>query len=192
MTTFYLIRHGNKKRQPGDLGLSELGKGKAKRTARYIKKIPITGIYTSPYARAKETSQIISSVLNLPVIKEDLLKERMNWGSEHQSFPEFMQDWEYATHNPEFKPKYGYSVKETAKRVCNFMKKLADNTKNGNIILVTHGGSIRDFLAMLSKKYSDLFVKRQMEGIRECSITKVVFNEEKIVVEYFDNIDHLK
>jgi len=192
MTTFYLIRHGNKKRQPGNLGLSELGKLQAERTARYTKKLHVTAIYTSPYTRAKETSQIISCVLRIPITEENLLKERMNWGKENQSFDEFIQDWEYATNNPEFKPKYGYSVKETAKRMGKFMRKLASNAENGHIILVTHGGAIRDYLVMLSEKHRKIFANRQMEGVRECSITKIIYNGNKSIVEYFDKTDHLE
>ena len=90
----------------------------------------------------------------------------MNWGDlPNQSFEDFLKDWEYASQNKEFKPKFGSSVTETAKRLGNIMGKLAKAYENGNILLITHGGTIRDFLVMLSEKYKSLFSKRKMEGI---------------------------
>ncbi|MDO8497402.1 MAG: histidine phosphatase family protein [bacterium] len=192
MTIFYLIRHGNKKKQPGDYGLSELGKAQSERTAKHLKIFPIIAICTSPYARAQETAQIIARILNLPVIIEQSLKERMNWEKEYRSFEEFIQEWQYATDNPESKPKFGDSVKETAKRIDDIINKLADDSENGHIVLVTHGGTIRDFLVILSKEYSLKFAEKQMEGVRECSITKIVLSRKKIIVKYLDNVYHLK
>lgn len=191
MTIFYLIRHGEKKGGPGDVGLSESGKIQAERTARYFKKLPIAKIYSSPYARAKETAKIISHELNLDVIEENSLRERMNWETTNQTFDEFLKEWEYASHHPNFKPHLGDSVKETATRMKNIMGNLSVGNNNNHIILVTHGGAIQDFLVTVSKEFKILFTKGKIESMKECSVTKIVYGVKGIIVEYFDNIDHL-
>lgn len=192
MTTFYLIRHGNKKSKPGDMGLTTLGKNQAKLTAEYLKKFPVTAIYSSPYVRTKETANIISEILKLPIIEESSLKERMNWEFEHLSFDAFIREWQHATDNPEFKPRFGDSVKDAARRLNYIIKRLAQEIQDGQIVLVTHGGIIRDFLVMQSNKYRLYFSNKQVDSVNECSITKVTSNGKTILVKYFDNDYHLE
>lgn len=192
MTTFYIVRHGNKKQHSENLGLSELGKKQAKRTAVFLKKLlSIEAIYSSPSIRTKETALIISRELNLPVIEENSLRERMNWESKNQTFDEFLKEWQYATRNPEFKPKIGDSVLETAKRMEGMVKKLSRDHSNKGLVLVSHGGAIRDFLLIISKKLKMPFPDERIDIVRECSITKIIYQSEKIFVKYFDNVDHL-
>lgn len=191
MTTFYIIRHGSKKQHSENQGLSELGKTQAKLTAVFLKKLSIEAIYSSPSVRTKETAQIISQELKLPVIEENSLRERMNWESKNQSFDEFLEEWQHATRHPEFKPRKGDSVLETAKRMEDMIKKLSRENSNKTLALVCHGGAIRDFLVILSKRLKMPFPDVGIEIVRECSITKIVYRSEKIVVKYFDNVDHL-
>lgn len=191
MTTFYLIRHGAKKKLLTDKGLSKIGKIQAEKTANYIKNFLITHIYSSPSLRTIETAQVISRMLQLHVIEENSLGERMDRLPD-QTFKQFIKEWNYATQNPEFKPKGGNSVKETAKKLTTLVYNLTRKFDSGRIVFVTHGGAIRDFLVSLSDEYTVMFDKKLMQAVDECSITKIVFQRKNITVEYADYTDHLK
>lgn len=191
MTTFYLIRHGDKNREAGDPALSELGKQQAKKTARHLTQLPINAIYSSPLLRTKQTAFIIAKELDLTVVEEEALKERMNWELPNQSFEEFVKEWNYATLHPDFKPSLGDSVVDTAERIQKVIKKLAMKHTQEQVVLITHGGAIKDFISTISKKHAKLIAQRKMEGIRECSITKVISDGETIKLQEIDIIDHL-
>ena len=106
----------------------------------------------------------------------------MNWGDlPNQSFEDFLKDWEYASQNKEFKPKFGSSVTETAKRLGNIMGKLAKAYENGNILLITHGGTIRDFLVMLSEKYKSLFSKEKWRELENALLQKLFIAKKKLL-----------
>ncbi|RLC35023.1 hypothetical protein DRH14_01760 [Candidatus Shapirobacteria bacterium] len=77
----YFVRHGqsegNKKKiyQGDGVCLSEKGVNQAKTVAKRLRNYDIDVIYSSPYLRAKQTAEIISEELNLPVEYWDKLKE---------------------------------------------------------------------------------------------------------------------
>ncbi|MDQ3098748.1 MAG: histidine phosphatase family protein [bacterium] len=191
MNVLYLIRHGEKQRGQGDPGLSELGLEQAKKTALYLSSFPINAIYSSPSARTRETAQIIAETLRLKVIFDDLLKERMYWDQPDQSFEEFLKEWESASSNPDFVPRSGNSVRQTAERLNQFICERRSDGKDKQIVAVTHGGTIRDFLTLLSEEHKAMFTHRNMEGIHECSITELSFDSSSIKITSFDEIIHL-
>src|SRR5258706_7129556 len=77
----YFVRHGEsegnlkKVHQGEDVPLSEKGENQAKLVAKLFKKIPVDVIYASPYLRAKQTAEIISKELDLPIEFWESLKE---------------------------------------------------------------------------------------------------------------------
>jgi broad specificity phosphatase PhoE len=81
---FYFIRHGetllnaSHVRQGVEGGLSEAGRRQAEQVGRYLKRFPIERIISSAYPRAQETTNIINTHLNVPVIYSPLLAERKN------------------------------------------------------------------------------------------------------------------
>ena len=48
MTMIYLVQHGDKERMPGDPGLTELGRGQAAVTARWLQAMGLHSLYSSP------------------------------------------------------------------------------------------------------------------------------------------------
>lgn len=77
----YFVRHGesegNQKKvhQGENVPLSETGKHQAELVANRLKNIAIDVIYASPYLRAKQTADIISKKLKLPIEYWEHLKE---------------------------------------------------------------------------------------------------------------------
>ena len=74
----YLVRHGEKKSELGNPGLTEMGRDQAKKTAKFLANKKVKFIEASPLSRTKETAQIIARPLKLKVRITDLLAERAN------------------------------------------------------------------------------------------------------------------
>jgi len=69
----YILRHGEKK---GDeQGLTNLGKRQIKLLTKRLSKLNITKIYSSDLTRCKETSEIISKEIKVPIIYNPSLRE---------------------------------------------------------------------------------------------------------------------
>lgn len=193
MTIFYLIRHGEKKKDIGNPGLSDVGKHQAQKTAQYLLQFPITALYASPFARTRETAQHIADLLSLDITIDPNLKERMNWGDvPGQTFEEFIKEWVKASQDPKFKPQVGDSSEGAAKRLEKTVKNLSIKHKDEHIVLVTHGGIIRDFLMVQVPQDIRDSLQETHTGIRECSITKVIVDGKKLQIESFDIVSHLQ
>ena len=83
----YFLRHGETKwntrgRIQGQKNtrLSEKGLEQARLTAEGMKDIPFDIIYSSPLERAYETAQIVRGERNIPIIRDDRLKEDISTG----------------------------------------------------------------------------------------------------------------
>lgn len=81
--SFYFLRHGetdwNKVgRLQGftDIPLNETGRAQARDVVRVLERHPIDRIVASPLSRARETADIINTVLKKPIIEEQGLRER--------------------------------------------------------------------------------------------------------------------
>ena len=65
MTTIYVVQHGDKERLPGDPGLTELGRRQAAVTARWLQRMGLQALYSSPLRRARETAESLSRATGL-------------------------------------------------------------------------------------------------------------------------------
>jgi len=196
VTTFYLIRHGQKEEALGNPPLTTLGKQQAEITAKHLKDKEIKKIYVSPRKRTIETATIIAKKLDLQIIPDERLKERMIWGGHTEiSFEEFLAEWVKTDLNRNFKPRFGDSSIETGKRMESLINEISLDTKD-NVLLVSHGGAIADFLRnnfsdfdlpiVKYKKHDAIFLK-----ILECSVTIVEKKDGKFLLKQVGSIDHL-
>jgi len=197
MAVFYLIRHGEKEEMIGDAALSLAGRVQAYATARYLQDRPIKSMYTSPLRRAKETAILIASAHELSVVEDIRLRERVNWGDlPGQSFMEFVGMWERSTFDPEYIPPAGDSARKAGERMKLFLREAAHKHLRDEIVAVTHGGIITDFLVHMFpleqlKQLHPEFLAMQSRLIPECSITMVRFDGVQFVLEQFARIEHL-
>jgi broad specificity phosphatase PhoE len=197
MTIFYLIRHGEKVEVIGDAALSLVGRMQAHVTARHLQHRPINSVYTSPLRRAEETALHIASVHGLPLVEDARLRERANWGDlPGQSFVDFVAMWEQSTHDPEYIPPAGNSARQAGKRLEMFLRETYRKHPRDEIVAVTHGGIITDFLAHMFpleqlKQWHPEFLAMQSKLIPECSITVMHCDERQLTLEQFARIEHL-
>ncbi|MDP2637578.1 MAG: histidine phosphatase family protein [Candidatus Levybacteria bacterium] len=177
---FYLIRHGIKVKHAGNPPLSEVGKMQAQATADYLKKFPIDEIVSSPILRSNQTAEYISKALDIPLVVNRLLRERVNWGDDSkQTFEEFLTMWEKATTERDWLPPVGDSSRTSGKRLQEVIEKHKKN--HSQIALVTHGGIITDFLFNvfddnILNKISSGFSESKENSILEGSVTIVDYD----------------
>jgi broad specificity phosphatase PhoE len=130
--------------------LTEKGRLQASMLAEKLRGKLITRIYTSPIPRARETAEIISSSLGVPVECVDSLREpdcgvlegrgdEEAW-TEHNSWKE---NW-FHNREQDRGPQEGETCKEVQKRLAIFINYLvAEYGKTtSELLLVTHGALI--------------------------------------------------
>ncbi|WP_342572008.1 histidine phosphatase family protein [Paenibacillus sp. FSL R5-0749] len=199
-TTFHLVRHGLKERQIGDVSLTSEGALQAEATALHFARaaFPVTKILTSPLRRAQETASMIARHTHARITEDPRLRERANWGDcPDQSFEEFIAMWDRCTSDPDYIPPVGDSAKQAGERLASRLTELTnEEQENSNIIVVTHGGLITDFLVQtftereLNVWHSD-FIAMQNQLIPECSITTLIHDQGKYTIKAFASTAHL-
>lgn len=196
MQNIYLIRHGEKELTPPNPGLTEKGFHQAISTGKYLRKLNELLIISSPMHRTIQTATLIAKQLAADFTCSEQLKERINFGyNPTQTKDEFLRDWELTTKNRAYKPNYGESSIQTGNRMKKYILNLPKNPKN--IILITHGGAIADFLRTT---FGDKIIfpklfnpeKQQEFHVEHCSITHLLKNKKEINIEKINFVDHLK
>src|ERR1700722_18201570 len=136
VTTIYLVQHGDKERMPGDPGLTELGKGQAAVTARWLHGTGLHALYSSPLRRARETAEPIGRATGLVVRVDSRLRERLNWDGT-QAFDAFLADWDRSTKDRDLVLGNGESSRSAGERLRVFLAGLASTS--GPVAAVSHG-----------------------------------------------------
>jgi broad specificity phosphatase PhoE len=147
-----IVQHGEKEWQPGDPGLTDLGRNQARRTAQWLLSThAVDRIVTSPLRRAVETAEPIARLLSLDVTMDARLRERMNWEGEHeQTLEAFLAEWRRASADRSFVPRSGDSSEQAAERFVAALDDLAATAgDDGQVVVVAHGGVTVDALRTL-------------------------------------------
>jgi len=136
---FIFVRHGESQWNhsmidlgPQDLPLSPLGKSQAEecaRTLKQIQQIKIKKMYSSPLLRAKETAEILTSTIKLPILTEQGLEERYYGDHRLLSTKE---------RNSRILPPDTESKEFFVSRVMSAVSNLIHSNENGIFIIVAH------------------------------------------------------
>jgi broad specificity phosphatase PhoE len=167
VTRVYLVQHAEKQSEAGDPGLTEHGRAQARRTGKWLHRVGLHAVYSSPLRRAWQTALLIAAAAGLEVVVDDRLAERMNWAG-HQRLADFLADWERSVHDRDYVPRGGDSSRQAAARMCRFLADAA--TVPGPVAAVTHGGVTVDLLRTLA---GDAAVSADLlhHGVPPCAIT---------------------
>lgn len=194
MITFYLARHGDKIKDIGEVGLTELGKRQSLLTGSYLKDRNIELIITSPAKRAHETADIISTFLNIPCVKDSRLFERISFGDiPHQTYRQYLEMCDFSVKNRKYVLPNGNSSVMAGRRLESVLRKYSAKGHK-NLVLISHGGVIVDFIRniisdkQLKKLSIPVFEKLQVES---CSITRVDYKNESFTIKQLNLISHL-
>lgn len=149
----YVLRHGttplNKQKKVNGQVDEPLAPEGIEETKAAISLIPspVTQIYTSSLLRAKQTAEILSKELHLPVSVHDELAE-IHMGSLAGKSWEEMEDGlhlkkKHRTVQFDYRSFGGESVEDVKKRLIPFLKKIQNNHQDHEALIITHGGMIR-------------------------------------------------
>ena len=152
-----LLRHGvtlwnRERRLQGciDLPLTKEGEAQIYNTGRRLAEygLQIDRIIASPLQRTYKTAQMIASVLNYPeknIVKEPDLVERGLGVCEGMLMEEVKM--KYPDHNyPGME-----TIEELYSRVKKVIRRCEESYPDENILLVTHGGTVRALLTVLTQ-----------------------------------------
>jgi len=196
MTKLILVRHGetetNIKGKIHKYSDSEVltsnGIVQIEKTSKALKQYSPVAVYCSKENRAIQSAKIISKGLNIPLFETDGLEER-NWGDyAGMSFQEIKEkagmDKMSFEERYTFHPPNGESWKETEERLLNTLNEILSKNENKNVVLVTHGGSIRIYMPTLlnvskeeSYKYDPDNASISVFDYKDGKFTKIIYND---------------
>lgn len=150
----YIVRHGqtiwnasNLLQGSADIELNERGRALAGETGRNLENVSFDKIYCSPLIRAYETACLIRGHRNIPIIRDERLKE-LNFGvNEGKNFKELLADtsdpFHYFFERPDLylAPQNGETLEHICERGAEFMKEVIEPQKDEleRIMIVAHG-----------------------------------------------------
>jgi probable phosphoglycerate mutase len=186
MITFYIVRHGESEGNIQNVvqghietHLTTKGKEQAKALALKLKNKSFDAIYSSSSLRAKETAEIIASIINVSVNTSDLLKERTQGKFEGMKTDDFLNlytEWDTLSHEEKLAHKFHEtqeSFYDAMDRFVPFLKEVAKKHQDQTVLIVTHGGIIRGFL--ITQRYGDF---DSIGGIENCGYIQVNYDNK--------------
>lgn len=159
ITQFILARHGETKwnqvrRLQGHLDspLTKAGLEQANFIAESTLNAPVELLFSSPLGRAKTTAQSIQQKLAIPLHMEQGLIERHfgDWqGAYFDDLVECSYFEQIFSQVTQHAPPNGESGVACAQRISNTLIKLANESFQASILVITHGDAIRCFMNSL-------------------------------------------
>jgi broad specificity phosphatase PhoE len=194
MTTFYLIRHGDKTdsdtmvgRAPG-VHLTAQGRLQAKRVARHLRFAAIERIFSSPLERAVETVQPLAKAKGLP-IESSLAFHEIDMGAwtgvpmkRLNAIPSWRRFCRF--HGGTSIP-HGETLAEAQARMVSQMIRLHEEHPRKGIAIATHEDPIR--LAVCFFIGAPIEVYEHLT-IRLGSVTVLTLDAERAIVERMDEV----
>lgn len=150
----YIIRHGEtvwnaKKLLQGstDIELNEYGRELAGETGRNLENVHFDKIYSSPLIRAYETACLIRGHRNIPIIRDEQLRELCFGVNEGKNFEKLLEDesnsFHYFFKRPDLyrAPEQGETLEHICRRARKFMTEVVEPqaTDLKRVMIVAHG-----------------------------------------------------
>lgn len=164
-------------------------------TAQFLNNIPFKEVLTSPKTRTKQTAEIIAKPHLLPVSTDDRLIERLEWEN-NESFDKFIAEWNKTDIDRSHSPRKGLSSKTNGERMKNLLDELDEKHKDGNVLIISHGGTIGDLLRNLFTEEAIEHKREPLSGARyidilECGVTTIRKKDDKYELLKIGDISHL-
>jgi len=186
----YIVRHGqtiwnasNLLQGSVDIELDEKGRELAGKTGEKLEHTAFDKIYSSPLIRAYETACLIRGHRNIPIIRDDKLRE-LNFGvNEGKNFKELLADtsdpFHYFFERPELyrAPEKGETLEHICGRAAEFMTEVIEpQAKELKRIMIVGHGAMNKALMCHVKQHG---IERYWSGglQRNCNVIIVNLDE---------------
>ncbi|MGL4997401.1 MAG: histidine phosphatase family protein [Cetobacterium sp.] len=204
MLHIYFVRHGETVwntlkifQGSSNSPLTSLGIEQAKKLSIHLKNIEFNKVYSSPLGRTIETTKLILGDRNLEIFPIEEFKEISMGKVEGIARVEFEKNYPIEYHNfwhnaSEYNPVAynGESYNEILKRVRKGLNKLISENIDGNILVVSHGVTLKALFTLINNKGIDEFSKQPIP--ENTSTTLVQYDSEKFKIIKFSDTEHLK
>lgn len=197
----YLIRHGitlwnNEFRYQGhtDIELSPEGKAQAQALRQRLQQENITAIYSSNLKRALETAEIINEPHQLEIKINPLFKE-INFGvwegltykDLQIKYPEQLKIWTETPHL--LKLEKGETFSELRDRALIGIQEVLSFYKEGNILIVSHGGTIASLICGLLK---EPLIKMWEYKQKNAALNILRIHDDEVSIEVLNDTSHIE
>lgn len=186
MIRLYLLRHAENRAnitkefssRKVDYPLTAKGVLQAQQTAQFFLDKKIDAIYTSPLKRASQTAEIIAAQLSLPVTVMENFRE-IDVG-DLEDGPPSAEKWDFHNNliigwlngHPERRFPGGDNYYDLWGRMRNGLQAILANWKQGNVLVVGHGGIFTFTLLEYCPEVDRHWLFRQ--GNPNCSISELL------------------
>lgn len=204
MLRIYFVRHGEtiwntlkifqgRSNSP----LTELGIEQAKKLSNFLKDIEFNKIYSSPQERAMQTTRLILGDRDMDITPIDEFQE-INMGKvEGIPREDFQKNYPIEYHNfwhnaVDYNPAAyeGESYEEILHRVKIGLNKLISENTSGNILVISHGVTLKAIFNIINEKGIDEFSKQAVP--ENTSTTIVEYDQDSFKIIKFSDTEHLK
>lgn len=173
--------------------LSEEGKKQIKDLNKFLQLEKIDKIYTTTSSRTKYTVEEIAQERNIEIIEKDTLKEisfgdfeGLDFNEIKDRYPDEFQKMIDEGYN--YRYPNGESLVDSYNRVVKEIKDIVNNNDNKNILICSHGGTIRNILTyLISNSYNYHWNFR----IDNCSVTTLEIDDGFAVINNMNNTSFL-
>ncbi len=190
MTTLILVRHGQSEANKMlafaghyDAPLTDLGYRQAEAASGYIKAhYTPSKVYSSDLSRAYNTGKTIAEKLNIPIVKNEMLREIMagDWEGKKLSFlqSEYAHDYNmWLTDIGNAACTNGEKIADLAKRVQSALVTIAEENPSGTVVIATHATPVRAMLTLVQK--GNLNYMKDIPWAPNASISVLQYDEGK-------------
>lgn len=201
MVQITIIRHGetewNKLMQlqgHTDSPLTKLGFKQAEQLSEFIKHRKFDVLISSDLDRTLLTARIINKHLGLPIIKNELLRERSFGIMEGLTLPEIQDKYSqtykaYKSRKSTYEIPDGESLVQFNKRIIESIQTIAKENDGKSVLLVAHGGVLDCIIRYIFKM--DLDDDRNF-SVLNTSVNTITISDEKWILQEWGNTEHLK
>jgi len=201
MQKIYLVRHGQsewnyQKKVQGqqDTFLTELGRIQAKKIGSRLKSEEIDLIYSSDLKRAYETATIIGNELDKKVNRMECLRE-IAFGQWEGKTIEYLNGTNEKEHDIWLKEPHKFSMEgaetlyQLQKRAMLGINKIIDENPNKNILIVSHGATLKTIILGLLDIDVKYYSKLTLNNV---SLSIIEFRDYNRVLKLLNDTNHLR
>ncbi len=204
MLRIYFVRHGETVwntlkifQGRSNSPLTNLGVIQAKKLSNHLKDLNFSKIYSSPLDRAISTTKLIIGDRNLEIIPIDEFQEIGMGNVEGIPRDDFEKNYPIEYHNfwnnaAKYNPTayHGESYLEVLERVQKGLNKIVSENNEGNILVISHGVTLKAIFNIINNKGIDEFSKQPVP--ENTSTTIVEYIDKKFKIIKFSDTEHLK